>query len=159
MNKQATLICIAQLLHGSADSNRITGYRPNLGLTVTFDGNTSLRLQYRSQLQQDKEPRLGPRFDISLGLNITMALGGSRGHPEWQGPSDSTPTGTQVVVHTLGLCMNLMVTKAIIINTDPGCCRVKDPNMAPATTLIDQIVVCATEIYMAPDSAWPWALT
>lgn len=88
-----------------------------------------------------------------------MALGGSRGHPEWHGPSDSTPTGIQVVVQTLGLCMNLMVTRAIIINTDPGCCRVKDPNMAPATTLIDQIVVCATEIYMAPDSAWPWALT
>lgn len=56
--------------------------------------------------------------------------------------------------------MNLMVTRAIIINTDPDCSRVKDPNMAPSYNPDpDQIVVCATEIYMSPDAAWTWALT
>lgn len=69
----------------------------------------------------------------SLGLDITMALGGSVGHSDQYGPSGSLTLGHQ---HSLRWwpkpwvsAQPSMETGAMDIHTDPGYGRITDPDM------------------------------
>ncbi|KAL6073616.1 hypothetical protein STEG23_027917 [Scotinomys teguina] len=75
-----------------------------------------------------------------LGLDITMVLGGSTGHPDQYGPGIILilrhQHGLKWLTRPLALAQHSMVSGAIDINTDPGRHRATEPDMALGSSLI-----------------------
>lgn len=100
----------------------------------------ALNINADSDCSSTRDPDMA--LSHNLGLDVTLAESGSTGNQDLYGPSGSSTLKYQHGLRCRTTLQDAEAAGATDINTEPGCSRAKDPDLAADSSLgLDVIMV------------------